>query len=121
MTAGTSFGFVETLGLVAAVEAADAMAKAAAVRIKTIANADAALICVVCEGGLGACIAAVEAGRAAAARVGDCLRSNVIARPFEDTEELTGRRIGALARPDPAPEIEGKEAPRRDKRRKKKS
>ncbi len=50
MAENEALGFVETMGLVAAVEAADAMVKAARVRIKTVGNADAALITVICEG-----------------------------------------------------------------------
>ena len=59
MAENEALGFVETRGLVAAIEAADAMVKAARVRIKTVGNADAALISVICEGDLAACAAAV--------------------------------------------------------------
>jgi microcompartment protein CcmL/EutN len=89
-------GFVETRGLVAAIEAADAMVKAARVRIKTVGNADAALISVICEGDLAACAAAVDAGKAAAARVGDFVGSNLIPRPDEDTEWLVAERVDAI-------------------------
>ncbi len=65
MAENEAMGFVETQGLVAAIEAADAMVKAARVRIKTVGNADAALISVICEGDLAACAAAVDAGKAA--------------------------------------------------------
>lgn len=91
-----TMGFVETRGLVAAIEAADAMVKAARVRIKTVANADAALISVICEGDLAACAAAVDAGKAAAARVGDFVCSNLIARPDDDTESLVSGRIDTI-------------------------
>lgn len=83
-----SFGFVETVGLVAAVEAADAMTKAARVTVKTVANADAALISVICEGDLASCQAAVDAGKAAAARLGEVAGSNLIARPDDDTNRV---------------------------------
>ncbi len=96
MATSESLGFVETMGLVAAVEAADAMVKAARVRVKTVANADAGLISVICEGDLAACKAAVDAGKAAAGRVGDCLSSNLIARPDDDTDTMVTDYIGAI-------------------------
>jgi microcompartment protein CcmL/EutN len=88
MANGDSLGFVETFGFVAAIEAADAMVKAARVQVKTVVNADAGLISVVCEGDLAACQAAVDAGKAAAGRVGKCLSSNLIPRPDSDTGVL---------------------------------
>jgi microcompartment protein CcmL/EutN len=87
---GESLGFVETFGLAAAIETADAMGKSARVRIERVCNADAGIISVVCQGDLAACMAAVDAGKAAAARMNALLTSNVIARPFEDTEVLVG-------------------------------
>ncbi len=83
-----TLGFVETCGLIAAVEAADAMNKAARVRIKTVCNADAALISVICTGDLASCKAAVDAGKSAASRVGDLANSNLIARADNDTSKL---------------------------------
>lgn len=109
-----SLGFVETYGLVAAVEAADAMAKAARVRVKTVVNADLGLLSVVCEGDLAACQAAVDAGKAAAERVGDCLTSNLIARPDEGTDTLIDTlidsKIGPAAQPESDPETASKDA-----------
>jgi len=99
MAENEAMGFVETQGLVAAIEAADAMVKAARVRIKTVGNADAALISVICEGDLAACAAAVDAGKAAAARVGDFVGSNLIARPDDDTEWLVAERVDAIMPP----------------------
>ena len=96
MATTESFGFVETYGFVAAIEAADAMVKAARVRVKTVANADAGLISVVCEGDLAACQAAVDAGAAAAARVGQCLCKNIIARPDDDTDTLVADHADSL-------------------------
>lgn len=90
VSSGESFGFVETMGLVAAIETADAMGKAARVRIRRVCNADAGIISVVCQGDLAACAASVAAGKAAAQRMNALLTSNVIARPFEDTEHLVG-------------------------------
>jgi microcompartment protein CcmL/EutN len=99
MAENEAMGFVETQGLVAAIEAADAMVKAARVRIKTVGNADAALISVICEGDLAACAAAVDAGKAAAARVGDFVGSNLIPRPDDDTEWLVSERVDAIMPP----------------------
>jgi microcompartment protein CcmL/EutN len=103
MAENEAMGFVETQGLVAAIEAADAMVKAARVRIKTVGNADS-LISVICEGDLAACAAAVDAGKAAAARVGDFVCSNLIARPDDDTEALVARHIDTIMPPRPAGE-----------------
>jgi microcompartment protein CcmL/EutN len=105
-----AMGFVETQGLVAAIEAADAMVKAARVRIKTVGTADAALICVICEGDLASCAAAVDAGKAAAARVGDLVCSNLIARPDDGTEALVANHIDTIMPPRPA--AEDKAAPK---------
>jgi len=99
MAENEALGFVETRGLVAAIEAADAMVKAARVRIKTVGNADAALISVICEGDLAACAAAVDAGKAAAARVGDFVGSNLIPRPDDDTAALVSDRIDVIMPP----------------------
>ena len=71
----------------AAIEAADAMGKAARVQVKTVCNADAGILSVVCEGDLAACVAAVDAGKAAAERMGSLLTSNLIARPYSDTDD----------------------------------
>jgi len=112
MAENEAMGFVETRGLVAAIEAADAMVKAARVRIKTVGNADAALISVICEGDLAACAAAVDAGKAAAARIGDFVGSNLIPRPDDDTEWLVAERVDAIMPPkrgnDEKPSPKGK-------------
>lgn len=88
MAKGDSMGFVEVIGLVAALEAADAMVKAANVEIKTVANADAALISVICQGDLASCGAAVDAGKAAASRLGQVVNSTLIPRPDGDFESM---------------------------------
>ncbi len=110
MADNQAMGFVETRGLVAAIEAADVMVKAARVTIKTVANADAGLLSVICTGDLAACAAAVEAGKAAAQQVGDFVGSNLIPRPDDDTEELVAKRVDTIMpRPEPAkPRAKGK-------------
>lgn len=103
MAQNESLGFVETYGMVAAVEAADAMVKAARVKVKTVVNADLGLLSVICEGDLAACKAAVDAGKAAAARVGDCLGTNLIPRPDIDTEALIDTHIDSKITPNLQP------------------
>ena len=110
MSANESLGFVETVGLIAAIEAADAMVKTAQVRVKTVCNADAALLSVICTGDLAACRAAVDAGKAAAARVGDCVNSNLIARPGDDVETFITDDIGPLFEPAKATDAPEKKA-----------
>jgi len=111
MAQNESLGFVETYGLVAAVEAADAMVKAARVRVKTVVNADLGLLSVICEGDLAACKAAVDAGKAAAARVGDCISTNLIPRPDADTEELIDKYIHTKITPNDAAKAAGPKRP----------
>jgi microcompartment protein CcmL/EutN len=96
MESKQSLGFVETKGLTAAIEAADAMVKAARVKVRTVANADAGLLSVICEGDLAACKAAVDAGKAAADRVGEYITSNIIARPDPDTEHFVSDQIDTI-------------------------
>lgn len=81
---GMSLGLVETLGLVAAVEAADAMLKAADVRLVRTHRVDPGRISHVVAGETSAVQAAVAAGVAAAERVGTVYGSLVIARPADD-------------------------------------
>jgi len=113
MANNNSFGFVEAYGMVAAIEAADAMVKAARVRVKTVLNADVGMISVICEGDLAACKAAVDAGKAAADRVGKCLSTNLIARPGEGLENLISKKIGStITKATPAPKAKAPAARR---------
>ena len=90
-----SYGFIETKGFVAAVEAADAMLKAAKVELVKWEKTGGALVIIVIHGELGACQAAVDAGCAAANQVGQLVSSNIIARPFDDTNLLVHEFIGS--------------------------
>jgi ethanolamine utilization protein EutM len=109
--ASPSYGFIETRGLIGAIEAADAMAKAAHVRLVTRKGVGAGLVTVVCEGDLASCQAAVEAGRNAAVRVGELVAAHVIARPDRDTEALVRIMLGHGPAPLlPADRQEGGEA-----------
>lgn len=81
-----SYGFIETQGLIGSIEAADAMLKAANVRLVQEREIGFGLVTVIVEGELGAVQSAVEAGREAAERVGQFITAHVIPRPFNDTE-----------------------------------
>ncbi len=86
----TSIGFIETQGLVAAIEAADAMVKAANVELVGMSRIGGGLVTVSVRGDVGAVKAAVDAGAAAAKRVGEIVSVHVIPRPHADMEELLG-------------------------------
>jgi ethanolamine utilization protein EutM len=88
---GTALGFVETLGKTAATLAADAMVKAANVRLVTVQQPGGGIITVVVRGDVGAVKAAVDAGAAAAKTVGTVRSAHVIARPHEDVEDILDR------------------------------
>ena len=81
-----ALGMIETKGLVGAIEAADAMCKAAKVNLLEREISGAGLVTVMVRGEVGAVKAAVEAGQAAAKRVGELVGTHVIARPADDLE-----------------------------------
>ena len=81
-----ALGMVETRGLVAAIEAADAMVKAANVVLIGSEKIGSGLVSVMVRGDVGAVKASVEAGAAAAKRVGDLYGVHVIPRPHSDVE-----------------------------------
>ena len=85
---GHAFGMVETRGLVGAIEAADAMLKAASVTLVGIERTQAALITVQIAGETAAVRSSVDAGVAAAARVGEVLASHVIPRPSDEVHAM---------------------------------
>ncbi|MDI6823528.1 MAG: BMC domain-containing protein [Bacillota bacterium] len=84
----SSLGFIETRGLVAALEAADAMVKAANVELVCKQVVGGGLVAVVVRGDVGAVKAAVDAGAAAAKRVGELVSVHVIPRPHPDVLNL---------------------------------
>ncbi|MFV0362126.1 MAG: BMC domain-containing protein [Suipraeoptans sp.] len=86
-----SKGFIETQGLVAAIEAADAMLKAANVNFVGKKYIGAGLVTVIIEGDVGAVKAAVDAGVSAASKVGEVKSIHVIARPDAGLEEILNR------------------------------
>jgi ethanolamine utilization protein EutM len=82
-----ALGMVECRGLVAMIEAADAMVKAADVRLVGYEKIDAGLVTAIVRGEVGAVRAAVDAGAAAARRVGEVVATHVIARPHAEVDE----------------------------------
>ena len=83
-----ALGMVETRGLVAAIEAADAMVKAANVQLIGSEKIGSGLVSVMVRGDVGAVKAAVEAGGAAASRLGEVIATHVIPRPHNDVEKI---------------------------------
>ena len=83
-----ALGMVETRGLVAAIEAADAMVKAANVQLLGSEKIGSGLVSVMVRGDVGAVKAAVEAGGAAAANLGEVVATHVIPRPHTDVNKL---------------------------------
>ena len=83
-----ALGMVETKGLVGAIEAADAMVKAANVTLTGKEMIGSGLVTVMVRGDVGAVKAAVDAGAAAAKRVGELVSVHVIPRPHQDVEKI---------------------------------
>jgi ethanolamine utilization microcompartment shell protein EutL len=83
-----ALGMVETRGLVAAVEAADAMLKAANVELVGTEKIGSGLVSVMVRGDVGAVKSAVEAGAASASRLGELVATHVIPRPHNDVEKI---------------------------------
>ncbi|MBR3867047.1 MAG: BMC domain-containing protein [Butyricicoccus sp.] len=83
-----ALGMIETKGLVAAIEASDAMVKAANVTLIGKVHVGGGLVTVMVRGDVGAVKASVDAGAAAAERVGDLISVHVIPRPHEEVEYI---------------------------------
>ena len=83
-----ALGMVETRGLVAAIEAADAMLKAANVELVGTEKIGSGLVSVMVRGDVGAVKAAVETGSAAAGALGEVIATHVIPRPHNDVEKI---------------------------------
>ena len=81
-----ALGMVETKGLVGSIEAADAMVKAANVTLIGKEKIGSGLVTVMVRGDVGAVKASVDAGAAAAARVGELFAVHVVPRPHDDVE-----------------------------------
>jgi ethanolamine utilization protein EutM len=91
-----ALGFVETKGLVGAIEAADAMVKAAKVKLLGTEVTIAALVTVKVVGEVAAVKAAVDAGAQAAEKVGELVSTHVIPRPHEETEYIVYEETNTL-------------------------
>jgi len=83
-----ALGMIETRGLVAAIEAADAMVKAANVELIGTEKIGSGLVSVMVRGDVGAVKSAVEAGGSAATKLGEIIATHVIPRPHGDVEKI---------------------------------
>ena len=95
-THSTAVGLIETVGLVGAIEAGDAMVKAANVTLvgyRTLRNGQ---VTVLVRGDVGAVQAAIDAGTAAARATGELSAAHVIPRPHDETEDIITEAIIAI-------------------------
>lgn len=83
-----AIGMIETRGVVPAIEAADAMVKAANVKLVAKEAAGGGLVAIIVRGDVGAVKAATEAGAVAANKVGEVLSVHVIPRPHEELTSI---------------------------------
>lgn len=85
---GEALGMIETRGLTALIEAADAMVKAAKVTLVGWEKIGSGYVTVLCRGDVAAVKAATDAGASAARRVGDLVAVHVIARPHSNLDDI---------------------------------
>ena len=110
-----SLGFVETAGLVIAIQVADAMAKAAEVEIISAHKVDGLRVCVICKGDVAACQAAVETGALLAQSLNGLNGYNIIPSPAEEPDSLMdmledrGQRRSCCSRRRRVPQGQGQE------------
>ncbi len=90
----TALGMVETKGLVGSIEAADAMVKAANVKLIGKVHVGGGLVTVMVRGDVGAVKAATDAGAAAAEKIGELVSVHVIPRPHGDIEFILPKLEG---------------------------
>ena len=83
-----ALGLIETKGLVALIEASDAMVKAARVKLVGVKQIGGGFVTAMVRGDVAACKAATDAGAAAARRVGELISVHVIPRPHAEVERL---------------------------------
>ncbi|MEQ8168593.1 MAG: BMC domain-containing protein [Candidatus Eremiobacterota bacterium] len=88
-----ALGMIETKGLIGAIEASDAMVKAANVELIGEERIGSAYVTVLVRGDVGAVKAAVDAGAEAARKVGELVSVHVIPRPHEEVEKILPRKI----------------------------
>ena len=106
-----ALGMIETRGLVASIEAADAMVKAANVTLTCKEHVGGGLVTVMVRGDVGAVKAAVDAGAAAAERVGELVSIHVIPRPHEELEGILSTPAPITPTPKPPKQPEVKRSP----------
>ncbi len=85
-----ALGMIETRGLVCCVEAIDSMVKAASMEVLAMREIGGGLVSVYVQGDVGAVKAAIDAGAAAAKKVGELVSVHIITRPSEETLRLIG-------------------------------
>jgi len=85
-----SIGFIETRGLVASINAADSMLKAANVEIVGTKFVGGGLVAIVIEGDVGAVRSAIDAGASAAQKIGEIVSAHLISRPDDATQLFLG-------------------------------
>ncbi|MFG6114778.1 BMC domain-containing protein [Thalassobacillus devorans] len=88
MALNGALGMIETKGLVASVEAADAMVKAANVNLVGKVHVGGGIVTILVSGDVGAVKAATESGSAAAQRVGELMSVHVIPRPHNELDSI---------------------------------
>ena len=93
----TALGMIETRGIVASIEAADAMVKAANVTIVSLTKAGGGLVTTIVRGEVGAVKAATDSGAVAANKVGEVISVHVIPRPHDEVDELLANLGGGGA------------------------
>ena len=93
----TALGMIETRGLVASIEAADVMVKAASVSIVCQSKSGGGLVSTLVRGEVGAVKAATDAGAVAANKVGEVVAVHVIARPHDELEAIISELAGDAA------------------------
>ena len=114
-----ALGLIETRGLVAAIEAADAMVKAAKVKFLSRQKVKGGLVAIMVAGDVGAVKAAVDAGTAAGKRVGTVVSSHVIPRPHNDIDAIIPGSPDGTLQPEPKNKPQQKPGPKKTKRPKK--
>ena len=88
MTTGQALGMIETIGLIASIEAADAAVKSANVKLTKYEKVDGAMCSIHVRGDIGAVQAAVDAGAAAARRVGQLVGVHIIPAPVSEIDDV---------------------------------
>lgn len=94
-----ALGMIETRGLIASIEAADAMVKAANVTLIGQVKIGAGLVTAMVRGDVGAVKAATDAGAAAAQKVGEVVSVHVIPRPHTDVEKVLPQGLATVLEP----------------------